>query len=175
MNLEKPGPGRPRKYGRSSRPVTMTLPDDVIARLSAIDNDLGRAIVAVVERGRTVVRRPTSQPAELASYGNRAVIVVTPLKALTRLEGVQLVPIGNGRALISLDHPHSIPQLELAIGDALEREGPRTPERRTLETIADILRRARRSRGTTVEERTIIVLGSPRRRSQAAPRPTPGG
>jgi hypothetical protein len=171
MNLVKSGPGRPRKYGRSSRPVTMTLPDDVIARLRAVDSDLGRAIVAVVERGRAPARRRPVQPAELASYGSRAVIVVTPVKALTRLAGVQLVPIGNGRALISLDHPQSIPQLELAIGDAIEREGSGTPQRRTLEAIAGILREARRSRGTTLEERTIIVLRARRRRSPASPRP----
>ena len=52
MDVERRGPGRPHKFGRPSRAVTVTLPEDVIGRLSAIDVDLGRAIVAVVQRRR---------------------------------------------------------------------------------------------------------------------------
>ena len=163
MKLVKPRPGRPRKYDRPSRPLTVTLPEDVIARLSAIDADLGRAIVSVAERQS---RRPVraTRPAEIASYGRHAVIVVTPVKVLKRLPGVQLVPVGAGRALIALEHPHSIPRLELDIRDAIERDGVGSQERRTLEAIADILRRARQTPGLTVEERTIIVLESKRQR-----------
>lgn len=166
MNLVRQGPGRPKKYGRSSRAVTLTLPEDVLGRLSAIDADVGRAIVTLVERDAP--SRPRSiPPAETASYGGHAVIVVTPTKALKRLAGVQLVPVGNGRALISLEPPQSIPQLELDIRDAIERAKLRRPERQTLEAIADILRQARLSTNLTLEERTIIVLKAKRqRRSQ---------
>jgi hypothetical protein len=162
MSLVRHGPGRPTKYGRASRAVTVTLPEDVIARLTAIDVDLGRAIVALAERGAPKRARPT-RPAEIASYGNHAVIVVTPVKALKRLAGVQLVPVGNGRALIALDRSHSIPGLELQIGDAIERNGVNAAERRALKAVADILRRTRRSRGVSLEERMIIVLESSRR------------
>ena len=86
------------------------------------------------------------------------------MKALKRIAGVQLVPIGNGRALISLEHPHSIPQFELGLGDALEQGDVSELERQTLEAIADILRQTRRSRGILLEERTIIVLESKRQR-----------
>jgi len=89
---------------------------------------------------------------------------VNPAKALKRLAGVQLVPVGNGRALISLEHPHSIPQLELSVRDAIDGGGMSAGERQTLEAIAEILRQARRSRGVTLEERTIIVLQSKRQR-----------
>ena len=163
MTLAKHGPGRPQKYGRPSQAVTVTLPEDVIARLSAIDADLGRAIVALAEH-RSPRRPPAIRPAELASYGNHAVIVVMPVKALKRLAGVQLVPIGNGRALISLEHPRSIPQLELQLRDATDQDGVNGSERKTLEAIAQILREARRSERVTVKERTIIVLESKRRR-----------
>jgi hypothetical protein len=157
------GPGRPSKYGRPSRAVTVTLPEDVLARLGAVDADLGRAIVKLAERnGKPHVR--AVRPAELASYGNRAVIIVNPAKVLKRLAGVQLVPVGNGRALISLERPHSIPQLELSVRDAIDGGEMRDAERQTLEAIAEILRRARRSRAVTLEERTIIVLESKRQR-----------
>jgi hypothetical protein len=166
----KHGPGRPMKYGRASRAVTLTLPEDVIERLCAVDDDLGRAIVALTERranGRTPRVRPQTRQAEVTAYGNHAVIVVTPAKELRRLPGVQLVPIGNGRALISLEPPYSVPQLELDLRDAIERSGAPASERRTLTALADILRQSRHSKRVTLEERTIIVLESKRTRRKA--------
>jgi hypothetical protein len=163
--LVKQGPGRPRKYDRPSRAVTVTLPEDVLARLQALGTDLGRAIVTLVER-----KSPRAQavaPAEVASYGNHGVIVVTPANALKRIAGVQLVPIGNGRALVSLERSHSIPEFELGLGDALERDDVRESERQTLQALAEILRRTRRSRRIMLEERTIIVLETKRQRRQA--------
>lgn len=159
----KHGPGRPPKYGRASRAVSLTLPEDVIRRLSAIDADLGRAIVTLAERS-TPKRSRAPRPAEIASYGNHAVIIVTPVKALKRLAGVQLVPVGNGRALIALERTHSIQQLELEIGDVIEHNNVPLPDRQALKAIADILRRTRRSREVSLEERMIIVLESTRRR-----------
>ena len=163
MEAIKHGPGRPPKYGRPSRVVTVTLPEDVLNGLGAIDPDVGRAIVKLTERRGRPHARPV-RPAELATYGNHAVIIVNPAKALKRLAGVQLVPVGNGRALISLENPYSIPQLELAVGDAIECGDMSARERQTLEAIVEILQRARRSRGVSLEERTIIVLESKRRR-----------
>jgi hypothetical protein len=154
------------KYGRASRAVTLTLPEDVIDRLCAMDDDLGRAIVALAER-HTAVRAPRVRRAEIAAFGNHAVIIVNPAKELQRLPGVQLVPIGNGRALISLEPPYSVPQLELDLRDAIDRGGATEAERQTLTALADILRQSRRSRRVTLEERTIIVLESKRIRRTA--------
>ena len=145
------------------------MPEDVLVRLNAVDADLGRAIVAVAERDRPARRQPM-RAAEIAAYGRHAVIIVTPLKVLKRLPGVELVPVGNGRCLISLDRTSSIPQLELAIRDAIDRtDGDRT-ERDALLAIADLLRQARVERGITLRERTIIVLESHRNRSSRRPK-----
>ena len=166
MKTPKHGPGRPPKYGRPSRAITITLREDALAELGAVDADLGRAIVALAEReGKPHVR--AIRPAELAAYGSHAVIVVNPSKVLKRLAGVQLVPVGNGRALISLAHPHSVPQLELSVRDAIERGDMSARERETLEALAEILQNARNSRDTSLEERTIIVLKSKRQRRRA--------
>lgn len=163
----KHGPGRPMKYGgRASRSVTLTLPEDVIDRLGTVHDDLGRAIVALAERHRTVRGRRLRR-AEIAPFGNHAVILVNPARELRRLPGVQLVPIGNGQALISLQHPYSVPQLELDLRDAIDRGDASPPERQTLVAIADILRQTRRSRHVRLEERTIIVLESKRRRRRS--------
>ena len=108
--LHKPGRGRPRKFGRSAKSVTLTLPHDVIERLGAMNTDLGRAIVSLVERTPGKPRR-TRPPAEVATYGNRSVILVTPVRALTKLLGVQLVPV---RAQV-------LPGLSVRFGDAVLR------------------------------------------------------
>ena len=171
MKAPKHGPGRPRKYGRPSHAVTVTLPEDVLARLKAVDTDLGRAIVTLVESQKATATRAARssvvRPAEIAAYGNQAVIVVDPARVLKRLPGVRLVPVGNGRALISLEHPNSVPQLELDVRDAIDASGVDNGERQTLEAIADILRQTRRSRRVTLKERSIIVLESKRQRRPA--------
>jgi hypothetical protein len=141
----------------------VTLPEDVLKALREVDVDLGRAIVRLTEGDRRPRARRV-RPAELASYGNHAVIVVNPAHALKRLPGVQLVPIGDGRALISLDQQSSIPRLELAVRDTLENVRVNGSERQTLAAIVEILQQARRSRGVTLAERTIIVLEAARRK-----------
>ncbi len=165
MQLIKSGPGRPRKFGRPSRAVTVTLPEDVLTRLAGLDTDLGRAIVTLVERRRAAVR--TVKPAEISSYGSHAVIIVTPVQALKRIGGVQLVPIGNGRALISLERAQSIPAFELDLVDALARGAVTERERQTLAAIVEILRQTRRSSKVILEARTIIVFQTKRQRRRA--------
>lgn len=155
--------GRPQKYGRPARAVTVTLPEDVLAILNAADTDIGRAIVKLVERrGKAVAG--LRKPAEIATYGSRSIIVVPEARALRKLAGVQLVPIGNGRCLIALEPPYSIAQLELDIRDVLASNGAAGVERETLDAVATILRDARASREVIPEERTIIVLEARRRR-----------
>ena len=154
------------KYGRASRAITITLPEDVIERLAATDTDLGRAIVALAERHGKPRARPLRH-AEIAAYGNHAVIIVTPVKELKRLPGVQLVPVGDGRALIALEPPYSVPELELDLRDLLERGDVTRLERKTLEAIAAILRQSRQSTTVSLEERTIIVLEPKRHRRRA--------
>jgi hypothetical protein len=96
--------------------------------LTAVDVDLGRAIVSVVDRAPRPPRASAARTAaSLASYGRHAVILVPPVHALRRLHGVQLVPVGNGRALIALDHPHGVPELELDLRDALDRRRAQDP------------------------------------------------
>ena len=155
--------GRPRKYGRPSRAVTVTLPEDTLARLASVHADIGSAIVNLVER-KTSMRVPPMRAAEITRYGSHAVIVVTPSPTLRRLRGVHLVPVADGRALISLAASTSILSLELQVRDALEHLEPGNRDRDGLESVAEILRRGRGDRGFTSEPRTIIVLASKSKR-----------
>src|SRR5437016_6034623 len=90
--------GRPRKFSAPSHAVTLTLPDEIIAALSAVDPDLSRAVVRVTQ---PEIRKRPHPPAELQHFGRRAVIVVNPSRALEESTGVMLVPLSDGRALIS--------------------------------------------------------------------------
>ena len=150
--------GRPSKFGRPSRSVTITLPDDVVEALRAVDSDLSRAIVRVAEAGGTAMApRPD---VELTHYGRSAVIVLKPNRAVERLPGVALVPLPDGRALISLDKDKGIAEFEVLVRDALDGDRTSPADRATLQQLGDILRSARRSRRVALRQRSIIVLES---------------
>ena len=162
MVNQKSRRGRPKKFGRAARSVTLRLPYDVIERLWCINADLGRAVVSLVEREPIKVSRRL--PAEVASYGSHSVILVSPVRPMSRLPGVQLVPVSNGRALIALEPPNNIPQFELNLMDGLEKGALKPHERAVFDAVSDILKRARRSHRVLIAERSIIVF-EPRRRS----------
>ena len=147
--------GRPRKFNRPARAITLTLPEDTIATLLGIDRDLGRAIVRVVQ---PLENQPPRLPAELATFGNRSVILVTPSRVLTERTGAELVPLADGRALIAFDDQTTVPQFELRLLDALADPTLPPEERATFSAVADILRTTRRSDRAEVQQRNIIVL-----------------
>jgi hypothetical protein len=152
-----PRRGRPRKFNTAARAVTLTLPETVIAALSAIDRDLSRAVVRVTPPKSAPQTHP---PAELAKFGRRAVIVVNPTRTLEQRTGVFLVPLPDGRALISFDDSLTVARLELRIQDALEDGELSGEDRLILEAIGGLLVDGRRSGAVTVQQRNIIILES---------------
>jgi hypothetical protein len=155
MPIARPRRGRPSKFGRPSHPVTVTLPDDVVTAFRAVDSDLSRAIVHVSE---TATVRPRGPSVTLSRYGHSAVIVLTPNRAIERLAGVALVPLPDGRALISLDQATSVAEFEVLVRDALDSESTTQDERTSLQLLGDLLRSARRSRNVRLSQRSIIVF-----------------
>jgi hypothetical protein len=149
--------GRPRKFAGPSRAVTLTLPLNVIEKLRAVHVDLSRAVVQIAQTELTGRAHP---PAELATFGRRAVIVVNPSRTLEKRTGVDLVPLPDGRALIAFDQLTSAAAFELTIEDALEDRDLPGPDRQIFEAIAQILRTARRSSNVLLRQRNIIVLES---------------
>jgi len=152
-----PRRGRPRKFTSPSRAVTLTLPEEVLTSLSGIDSDLSRAVVRMMQP--EVAKRP-HPPAELVTFGRHAVIVVNPTRTLERRTGVMLIPLSDGRALISFDDTMTTARLELRIEDALEDRHLSTQDRSVFESIRGILKHVRRSRGVKVHQPHIIVLES---------------
>jgi hypothetical protein len=164
-----PRRGRPRKFTVPSRPITLTLPDHVIDALSAIDHDVSRAVVRLMQPR---LARRAHPPAELATFGRRAVIVVNPSRTLEQRTGISLIHLPDGRALISFDQPQTIAGLELLISDALDERRLSREDEAIFQAIADILRSARRSDDLIVLQRNVIVLETRRGRpAQAASAP----
>jgi hypothetical protein len=157
MLTARPRRGRPSKFGRPSHPVTVTLPDDVVEAFRAVDPDLSRAIVHLSE---TTGVRNGGPAVALSRYGQSAVIVLTPNRAIERLPGVALVPLPDGRALVSLDPDTGIAEFEVLVRDALDGDGNTPDERASLQLLGDLLRSARRSRTVRLSARSIIVFES---------------
>lgn len=150
------GRGRPRKFPEASRTVTLTLPESVIATLSAIHHDLSRAVVGLTRRD-TRDMRANRKAADLLVFGRRAVITVRPTPSLEQA-GVQLVPLPDGRALIAFDDATSLSALQLSMADALDDGSLSTEEKAVYEKMSEILREARQSGDISLEARQIIVL-----------------
>jgi hypothetical protein len=160
-----PHRGRPRKFAEPSRSVTLTLPEGVIAALGGIDRDLSRAVVRIAQPQLT--KRP-SAAAELAVFGGRAVIVVNPSRALEERTGIVLVPLSDGRALISFDESTSVESLELQLRDALEEDNLAKEDARIFKAVADLLKQARSSENVEASQRRIIVFESTKARRRRA-------
>ena len=162
------GRGRPRKFAEPTRAVTITLPESVLSALSSVHKDISRAIVQLTER-RLRHKHPL---AELVTFGRNAVITVRPTPSLEKRADVQLVPLPDGRALISFAQARTIPELELTLNDALDDQSLSADDRELFEAIVRILKDARRSRTVVVQRRNIIVLeSSNRKRSATRPQP----
>jgi len=144
--LPSPRRGRPRKFGAPSRAVTLTLPENIIDALVHVDRDLSRAVVRVAQ---PEVRKRPHAAAELSTFGSRAVIVIRPTRTLERQIGVVLVPLSDGRALISFDESMTPARLELKIEDALEDAALTPGDVEILGSIRDLLKEARRSSSVT--------------------------
>lgn len=161
----QPRRGRPRKFAAAAKAVTVTLPVEVISALTAAGGDLARAIVRLAQPELARVPHP---PAELVTFGRYAVIAVTPSKSLQKRTGVSLVPLPDGRALMSFEPTMSISSLELLIADALDDEGLPALDRAIFDAIGHILKSARRSPSVVLSQRSIIVLTARARRARAS-------
>jgi hypothetical protein len=152
-----PRRGRPRKFTEPSRAITLALPENVIAALDAIDHDLSRAVVCVTQ---PELAKGPRRAAQLTTFGRRAVITVSPSRALEERTGVVLVPMTDGRALISFDESMTLERLELMLRDALDDDRLSKQDCETFKGIADLLKHARLLENVEAIQRHIIVLES---------------
>lgn len=167
MTLLQVRRGRPRKFSRPARTVTLTLPDDVIARLTAVDGDLGRAVVRLALSHEP---SPAASAVEVASFGNRGVILVPPARTLAKLPGVELVPIADGRTIIALEEPLTVEQFELRVRDALDDGSVAGEDRELFASLARVLRDARLAMNVTLRRIVLLRARNGTKRARAASR-----
>jgi hypothetical protein len=149
--------GRPPKFGRPAQLVTLTLPDDVVARLREMGPDLGWAIVKLCERASKQERRAVARPiADLVQLpGRRALILVQP-EVFRNIPGVAVIPLADGRAFLALEPGRGVAELEIAVLDRSEAADIPDVEREALVSLRGLLRKWRQD-GIRFHTRSIIV------------------
>jgi hypothetical protein len=157
--MRKPSRGRPLKFGRPSRVVAITLPEDTIDDLRRIDVDLARAIVSLVNAFAGSHNGASARP--IVGYekvGRRRSLIVVDREALKGVPGCELIPISDERAILALEDGRGLPDLELAILDRLADESVGSRQRTGLEALRRTLMECRRANDVEVESRSILVV-----------------
>ena len=159
--------GRPPKFGRPARLVALTLPEDTIHGLKAINPDLGRAVVALVDRmhgGSTPIIDEVDAPVTLAHVNDTRALIVIDTKIFREIPGCAVVPLSEGRAFLALDPGRTLADLELSVADLVDEHGLPPRERDALNTLRQSLRDWRRDESLTFHTRSIVLVERGRRR-----------
>jgi hypothetical protein len=153
--------GRPAKFGRPSRVVALTLPEDAIDRLRRVHRDLGWAIVKLLdnEPRPSSARRPDIQPdVELVTVAERRSLIVVNREVISNLPGVNIIPLSGSRAFLALDIDRGMSDLELAVTDRLADPVVGRRERQALVHLRVQLATWRRDHELQFHTRAIIVV-----------------
>jgi hypothetical protein len=155
-------PGRPLKFGRPSRVITVTLPEDIIETLRATDADLGRAIVSVADgtRGVSAGSQGARKVVELMRTGRRESLIVIDPTAVPSLPRCAFIRIGPHRAFMALDPGSGLADLELSVVDRVDDPDVTRDQRRALRTLRAALRRWRQDASVSISARSIVLLES---------------
>jgi hypothetical protein len=150
--------GRPQKYGQPARIVAITLPVDVVNALHQIDDDLGWAIVSLVEKTRgRALRRPVPE-AELVEIGGGQCLIVVDASVFRSLPGVDIVPFSDRQAFLALESGRGMADLELAVQDRLAELTPGSRMRAPLQRLLAQLQAWRHGRARRFATRSIILV-----------------
>jgi hypothetical protein len=157
--------GRPSKFGRPSRVVAVTLPEDVIAKLHRLHRDMGWAIVKLTDsqaRQRSTAYadiEPDVEPdVELVTVADRRALIVVNREVIRNLPGVNIIPLSGTRAFLAVDIDRGLSDLELAVNDSLASSTPGQRERQGLVKFQAQLRTWRHDQMLRFRTRAIIVV-----------------
>ena len=112
--------GRPPKFAKPSRPVTVTLPESTLSDLRHISLDRSRAIVELTKKVLGGKGNGTQLVEIVEMAKNTGLVVVGPSRALRQIPFLRLVEVAPARYLLAVDQGHNFHSLEIAIIDALE-------------------------------------------------------
>lgn len=153
-------PGRPPKFGRPSRVVAITLPEDAIDRLRRVHRDLGWAIVKLLDGVGSARTKPRDEEpdVELVGIADRRWLIVVNREVIRNLPGVNIIPLNGTRAFLALDIDRGLSDLELAVNDRLADIKVDRRERRALTDLQAHLRTWRHDQALRFHTRAIIVV-----------------
>jgi hypothetical protein len=151
--------GRPPKYGQPAKVVAVTLPIDVVNRLLELDDDLGWAIVSVVEKSQERAARGPVPEAQLVEVGGGQSLITIDPTVFRSLPDVRMVPLSETQAFLALESGRGMADLELAVYDRLAGLTSGSRHRPPLERLLDQLQTWRRNRTLSFETRSIILVG----------------
>ena len=153
-----PKGGRPSKFGEPSRPVTMTLPDRILAALGEIDGDRAVAVVKAVEAALGGARGEKEGAfAELPVDEAESLLVVPRSQVLSSIPWLTLIEIGPGRHLLSLREGVPVEKLEVTLVDLIDSGAAASDrERRILRTLLEKIRTPRRNQAVRKEEILVV-------------------
>lgn len=150
--------GRPSKFGRPSRLVAATLPEEVIRGLRRVHPDLAWAIVSLFENREPLTAGTDYAGAELVDIGGRESLIVIDRSTLKRLPGVDIVPLAENRAFLALEPGCGMSDLETAVIHGLDQATPGEPGRGALLRFRKQLQAWRRDESLRFHTRAIIVV-----------------
>lgn len=157
--------GRPAKFAEPSRPVTMTLPDRILARLAEIDGDRAKAVVRAVEAalGAPGAASPAGPVGELPVAPGESLLTVVRCPPLDSIPWLTTVEIAPGRRLLSLHDGIPVEKLEVALQDLLDSPDDGVPDadRRTLRMLLERIRTPRRSQAVRTAQ-ILVIQDRPR-------------
>ena len=152
--------GRPPKFEEARRPVTVTLPERTLQQLAALHDDRARAIVkaTTLAIGFSAEERPLVDVVEVRPH--EALIIVGPSRSLQEIPWLRLVEVAPARHLLVIPTGTAIEQLEVAIGDQLERlAADEKYERELLSELHRLLRQRRRQQDVSKAEILLVRIG----------------
>lgn len=168
--------GRPPKYGTPSKIVAVTLPEEAVAELGTIHEDLGWAIVRLIEqrqappgpgatnskpvssKARRIVGARTVAPAELVSVGSGQSLIVVNSATVRSIPGVQMIPLSETEAFLALEPGRGLADLEIAVVDHYERLRAGSRDKPAIAQLLAQLRRWRRDESLAFHSRAIILV-----------------
>jgi hypothetical protein len=140
--------GRPRKFERPSRVITLTLPEDTIDMLSQINTDRAKAIVQAVEIA-TPPESETRSAVELIEVGSKTGMLTVPYCGyLHDIPSLKFIKIAANRFLVALSVGSTLSSVEITVSDELEKladDDDKMRERQILKQLLIQLRTLRRS------------------------------
>jgi len=170
------GRGRPPKYGTPARIVAITLPEEVVTELEHLDDDLGWAIVRLVEerkraRGKSGPRgkalsskarraggaKPVAA-AELVSVGSGQSLIVVNSATVRSIPGVQLIPLSDTEAFLAMEPGRGMADLEVAVLDRSEHLRAGSQGHDSIGHLLAKLRLWRRDERLSFQPRAIILV-----------------